>query len=209
MPMVLNDDEGLERASQVIESGGVVAFRTDTFYGLGADPFSVEALRRIERLKRRRETKPTLVLISDRSEAQRLMLRESRLFAKLSEKFWAGALTLVVEANANVPKLLTAGTDTIGIRLPDDVAVRNFVRQMGGVLTATSANKSEAAPASTAQQVADYFKDEIDLIVDDGESQVTKPSTVIDVTGDEPRLIREGIIPFADITRYLQDERVN
>lgn len=205
MPVVLNDDEGHERAFQMIRSGGVVAFRTDTFYGLGGDPFSVEALRRIEQLKRRREAKPTLVLISDRSEVQRLASRQTKLFERLSEKFWAGALTLIVEARVDVPELLTAGTGTIGIRLPDDESVRNFIHRMGGVLTATSANTSDAAPARTAQQVAAYFKDEIALIVNDGESHITKPSTVVDATGDAPRLIREGIIPFADITRYLEE----
>jgi len=207
MPVVSNDKEGRARAFQVIQSGGVVAFRTDTFYGLGGDPFSVTALQRIEQLKRRRENKPTLVLISDRSEAQRLVKRETELFARLSRKFWAGALTLVVEADANVPELLTAGTGTIGIRLPDDESVRRFVRQMGGVLTATSANISEAPPARTARQVATYFGDEIDLIIDDDDSLLTEPSTVIDATGDAPRLIRQGIISFGDIARFLQEDQ--
>ena len=187
-----------ERASQVVKGGGLVAFRTDTFYGVGADPFNEAALGLINALTGR-DGKPILVLAADPEEAGRLVAERTRTFDILAARHWPGALTLVAKARAELPELLTAGTGTIGVRLPDDAEARSFVRACGGLLTATSANPAGSAPARTAAEVADYFPEGFDLIIDGGATRTELPSTVIDVTGRQPRLIREGVVTRAEL----------
>lgn len=193
--MILIDNaETRERAGSVIAAGGVIAFRTDTFYGLGADPFNQDALRAINSLKGRDGGKPILVVISDAPVAWRFIAERTRLFEVVSERHWPGALTLVVRARPDVPLELTAGSGTVGVRLPVDQDVRDFVRVCGGALTATSANLAGDSPARTAGDVARSFPSGLNLIVDGGEAEGDKPSTVLDVSGTTPRLIREGAV---------------
>jgi len=186
----------------VVSGGGIIAFRTDTLYGLGADPFNREAVRRIKQLKGREENKPILIVISDYDQLHRFIDHVSPAFELLAKHFWPGALTLIGTAHASVPEEITAGTNSLGVRLPNDDRVRAIVRSCGGALTATSANPSNAAPARNAREVHEYFGDDIDLIIDDGEVESDLPSTVVDVSTAEPGLIREGVIAWATI----QDE---
>lgn len=193
--MIADDSKSTrERAATLIANGGVLAFRTDTFYGLGADPFNVGALKTIKTLKGREEGKPILVIISDETAAERFLVERSEIFNFVCARHWPGALTIVTRAKADVPRELTAGTETIGVRLPDDEAVRSFVRSCGGALTATSANLSGEPPASTAEQVARAFPAGLSLIVDGGPARTEQPSTVLDLSGPQPRLIREGAV---------------
>jgi L-threonylcarbamoyladenylate synthase len=187
-----------ERAREIVERGGVVAFRTDTFYGLGANPTDATAVRAVNELKGR-EGKPILVIISDASEVDRLVAKKSELFALLASHLWAGALTLVAAAREGLPEELTAGTGTIGVRLPADEEVQRFVRACGGALTATSANRAGEPPSRSAEEVARVFPVGLDLVVDGGTSRTELASTVVDVTGREPRLIREGVIAWREI----------
>jgi L-threonylcarbamoyladenylate synthase len=196
-----DSDETRTEAAHVIARGGVIAFRTDTFYGLGADPFNVYAVRRIAELKGREAGKPILVIISDRDQLERLLVARSTTFDLLARYFWPGPLTLIGKADPNVPDEITAGTATIGVRLPDDEEVRKLVRACGGALTATSANPSAQKPAKTAQEVQDYFA-AIDLIIDGGEARSDRPSTVVDVSA-EARLVREGAIAWSEIQEEL------
>jgi L-threonylcarbamoyladenylate synthase len=181
-------------AANVISKGGVIAFRTDTFYGLGADPFNQVAVVRIRELKGRDDDKPILLLISDAEQVERLIAARSKEFEVAAQKLWPGPLTIVGSAVAELPEEITAGTGTVGVRLPADEVVREFVRECGGVLTATSANPSGSEPARSAQEVAAYFPHGLDLIVDGGEVRATEPSTVLDVLASPPRIIREGAI---------------
>jgi L-threonylcarbamoyladenylate synthase len=182
------------KASEVISKGGVIAFRTDTFYGLGADPFNSHAVARVRELKGREDDKPILLLISDHDYVARLLINLPEAFKQVAEKFWPGPLTIIGSAVASLPQQVTAGTGTVGIRLPADEQVRELVRECGGVLTATSANPSGRQPARTAREVAEYFSTGLDLIVDGGDVTATKPSTVLDVLTSPPRVIREGAI---------------
>ena len=192
--VVPNTQPARDQAAAVIRRGGILAFRTDTFYGLGVDPFNQTALQRLREVKGRNEANPILVLIADIHEIGRFISQRSDLFDRICETYWPGPLTLVSNARSELPDELTAGTRTIGIRLPDDAEVRNLVRACGGALTGTSANISRQPPARTAKEVATYFTDGIDLIIDGGAVSVTNPSTVLDVTGAKPRLIREGAV---------------
>ena len=188
------------RASRIISSGGIIAYRTDTLYGLGADPLNITAVRKIRTLKGREEGKPILLLISDREQVQRFIASRTSTFDRVSDRFWPGPLTLIGLARPELPIELTAGTATIGLRLPDDERVRELVRACGGALTATSANPSNQPVASNADQVKSYFGDEVDLVLDDGEVEATQASTVVDVTGDKLRIIREGLITRAELS---------
>lgn len=201
MDIITDNTKARERAASIVAEGGVVSFRTDTFYGLGADPFSREALHALNDLKGR-DGKAILVLMADKNEAERLLARRSRIFEVLSEAHWPGALTLVANALPTVPALLTAGTGSVGVRLPDDEDVRAFVRACGGILTATSANPTGSPAARTASEVADYFSNDTNLlVVDGGASRSELPSTVLDTRG--PRLIREGVVRRETLEKTL------
>jgi L-threonylcarbamoyladenylate synthase len=182
----------------------VVAFRTDTFYGLGADPFNREALRAIRSLKGREEGKPILVVISDAAEAERFIAGRTALFKHLSGRHWPGALTLVARARGSLSEELTAGSGTVGVRLPYDEDVREVVRACGGALTATSANLAGEPPARNASMVARSFPSGLGLIIDGGEARGDKPSTVLDVSGETPWLIREGVVSRRELQETLQ-----
>ena len=187
------------RAAKIVSEGGVIAFRTDTFYGLGADPFNAAAVAKIKELKGREENKPILLLLADSSVADRFIADRSKAFDEVARKYWPGPLTIVGVAVAELPEAITAGTGTVGVRVPADDDVRELVRVCGGALTATSANPSGSEPARSAKEVMDYFGDRIDLVIDGGEVTVTEPSTVLDLTTFPPRVLREGIIKKADL----------
>jgi L-threonylcarbamoyladenylate synthase len=204
MKIVVDSPQTSQLAATIIRRGGIVAFLTDTFYGLGADPFNRSALRKLNSLKGRDGGKPILIVLSDVAEAERFIEKRSELFAEVSGKHWPGALTLVVKARPLVPEEITAGSATVGLRLPDEEGVRDFIRTCGGALTATSANTAGDAPARTAEEVAGYFPDQLDLIVDSGASSSDKPSTVLDVSGEAARMIREGAVSREDLRKTLR-----
>jgi L-threonylcarbamoyladenylate synthase len=197
--------ESLQSAAEIIFRGGLIAFRTDTFYGLGADPFNQDAVRTIKQLKGREDNKPILIVISDYEQLGRFINSISPSFDLLARRFWPGPLTLIGAACSELPPEITAGTKTVGVRLPNDDRVRLLVRTCGGALTATSANPSHAAPANTAGEVYEYFGHAVDLILDDGEAQTDLPSTVVDVSLEQPKLIREGVISWSVVIEELKE----
>jgi L-threonylcarbamoyladenylate synthase len=181
-------------AAKIISTGGVIAFRTDTFYGLGVDPFNAAAVAKIGELKGREENKPILLLLADVSVVDRFVANRSADFERIAHGYWPGPLTIVGRAVVDLPLEITAGTRTVGVRVPADASVRELVRECGGALTATSANPSGLPPARTAQEVRDYFGDRIDLVIDGGEVTASEPSTVLDATTSPPRILRQGAV---------------
>jgi len=192
--IVPHTEETLGHAAKLIANGGVIAFRTDTFYGLGANPLNSNAVARIKKLKDREGSQPILLLIGDASDVDHLIVEKSEDFELVARSFWPGPLTIIGRAASKLSDELTAGTGTVGVRLPNDEEVRVLVRVCGGALTATSANLSGDPPARSAEEVADYFPTGIDLIIDGGEVVATEPSTVLDLSKPEPRVIREGAV---------------
>ncbi len=202
--MIQKDNEDVRvEAARIIANGGVIAFRTDTFYGLGADPFNRDAVARIRELKGREDDKPILVLVSDQNQVERF-IEQSGFFKMVAVGRWPAPLTLIGVSRPEVPLELTAGTNSLGVRLPDDEAVRSLVRPCGGALTATSANLSGQAPARTAKEVQNYFPEGIDLIIDGGEVTATQPSTVLDLSGSEVRLVREGAVTREELGEFFE-----
>jgi len=201
--MIQNDTEETRiEAAEIIRRGGIIAFRTDTFYGLGADPLNRDAIARVRELKGREDDQPILLLVSDAGEVDRF-IEQSGFFKLIAIGHWPAPLTLIGVSRPEVPIELTAGTHSLGVRLPDDDNVRALVRACGGALTATSANVSGQPPARTAKEVENYFPEGIDLIIDGGEATATQPSTVLDLSGSEARLVREGAIPRGELEDLL------
>jgi L-threonylcarbamoyladenylate synthase len=159
-------------------------------------------------LKGREDDKRILILVSDQSEVDRFV-EQSDFYKMVAMGKWPAPLTLIGVARPEVPVELTAGTHSLGVRLPDDEKVRSLVRACGGALTATSANVSGSPPARTAKEVENYFPEGIDLIIDGGEVTATQPSTVLDLSGSEARLIREGAIPRDELETLLEGNRKN
>jgi L-threonylcarbamoyladenylate synthase len=201
--IVRDTQQAREDAARVISNGGVIAFRTDTLYALGADPLNPQAVARIRKLKSREDNKPILLLVSDENQVDRFSPVQPPAFAAVTKRFWPGPLTVVVKARDELPEVLTGGTGTIGVRLPNNVQLRNLVRMCGGALTAPSANPASKLPSLTAAEVEDYFPEGIDLIIDGGEVIVCEPSTVLDVSGIGFQIIREGALPREQLEKAL------
>jgi L-threonylcarbamoyladenylate synthase len=184
---------------EVIASGGVIAYPTDTFYGLGADPDNPAAVKRLFGIKGRQKDQPVLLLIADPADAGRWAAEITPGAAEIMKRYWPGPLTLVFTARGGVLPELTAGTGTIGLRVPGSVLARDLIRFLGHALTGTSANLSGRSSLRTAQETAEEIGSLVDLVLDGGETAGGAASTVLDVTADAPRLIRAGAVPVRDI----------
>ena len=184
---------GLRAAADVLRGGGVVAFPPETFYCLAAAALDPVSVRRIFELKGRPESKPLLVLVDSVAMAESVAHVSNPALA-LMARCWPGALTLVLSAHANVPSDVTAGTGTLGLRVSSHPVARGLVESLGAPVTAPSANPSGLEPPTTAEGVLAYFADKIDLILDGGPTAGGEPSTVLDVTVDPPRVIRQGAV---------------
>ncbi|MBI3392763.1 MAG: threonylcarbamoyl-AMP synthase [Nitrospirae bacterium] len=184
----------IARAAEIVRAGGLIAFPTDTYYGLGADPMNEEAVARIFVAKQRAPEKPVLILIADPRDVGRFAVDPPESARRLIGAFWPGPLTLILKAVPAFPSLLHAGTGRIGIRCPGLPLARDLARAAGGAITATSANVSGRAPIDTAEEVAAQLGDRIDLLLDAGRTPGGKESTVVSVGPGGVRVEREGRI---------------
>ncbi len=187
----------------VVRNGGVIAMPTDSFYALGACVFDEAAVRRVCAIKGQREHKPILALIANRTQLALLVERIPPAAEALMDRFWPGPLTIVFPAAARLPAALTAGTGTVGVRWPAHPMLQRLLQETGP-LTGTSANRSGAEPARTAQHVADALGSDVDVIVDGGPSSSVVPSTVVETVGTV-RVLREGSIPRGAIETALAE----
>lgn len=190
----------LQEAAGCLKRGGLVAFPTETFYGLGANALDREAVARVFTAKGRPESKPLLVLVDSVGMAESIATELSDLARRLMAACWPGPLTLVVPAVATLPPELTANTGTIGMRIPAHPIALGLVSATRVPITAPSANLSGARPPTTAEEVRRAFEGKIDLILDGGPTPGGQPSTVLDVSVSPPRLIRPGAL---DVSPFL------
>lgn len=184
----------LARALEVLRRGGLVAFPTESFYGLAADIGHEAALRSLYVAKGRNSSEPLLILVDGAAAAEGLAQRVSPLARRLMRVFWPGGLTLVFDADPSVSRLLTAGTGKIGIRWSSHPLAAALPAGLGGPVTGTSANRSGSPPCVDAREVVAQLEGRVDLILDGGRTAGLAPSTVLDVSGDAPRILREGMI---------------
>ncbi len=186
------------------QQGGVAVYPTDTFYGLGADCFSREALSRIYEIKGRPHAKALLVLVSDAAMVRQLAGEIPPALDRLSEGFWPGPMTVILKAAPSLPAELIGPGRTIGIRLPALGWLRELVRVAGFPVVATSANISGAREIDSGEAAVREFSEKVDLIVDGGKTAGGRPSTVVDLTSGHPVLRREGAIPKEKIQKVIE-----
>jgi L-threonylcarbamoyladenylate synthase len=184
--------EALDEAATALKRGGMVAFPTETFYGLGVDALNSDAVVRLFAAKGRPESKPVLVLVASVAMAEALAPEISAGARELMARHWPGPLTLVLRAAPHVPFQLTAGTGTIGMRIPGHAVALGLVNAAGLAVTAPSANPSDQPPPLTAETVREYFGEALDLILDGGPTAGGPASTVADCTVWPPRILRQG-----------------
>lgn len=189
------EKEKIERAVAAIRNNGLVVYPTETLYGLGADPFSSEAVRKVFEVKGR-SYKPISVAVSDLKQAEKVA-RFNSLALRLAEKFLPGPLTIILPMKADFSGELTLGGRTIGIRIPDHNVAQTLLREVK-VLTATSANISGGKNPVTAEEAAEQIGDKVDLILDAGKCRFGKFSTVVDLT-EGVKILREGVISKENI----------
>ncbi len=193
-----------EEAARLIRQGDVVSFPTDTFYALGANALDEEAIAQVFRLKNRETNKPILILVQDAEEAERWAAEIQPVARVLMRRFWPGPLTLVLRASPSLPQVLTGGKGTVGIRVPKHSLTRELARKAQVPITGTSANPSGSSAPCSSAEVVRYFEGKIPLVLDGGESERESGSTIVSVLHPEPRLLREGEIPWREILHALK-----
>jgi len=186
----------------IIKGGGVIAFPTDTFYGLGADPFQEKAVEKVFLLKKRPANKPLIALASCREQIESLTEGASDETERLMKRFWPGPLTLALKGRRELPSIMTGGGHTLGVRIPGNDLSRALLDK-SGPLTAPSANPHECREPVNADEVEEYFGNELDLIIDGGTAPGDKSSTLLDMTLNPPVLLREGAIPVKELESAL------
>jgi len=193
----------LAQAVAVLRAGGVVAFPTDTVYGVGAHAYQPGAVARLYTAKVRPEGKAIPLLLGDAADIERVSRDLPRLTQRLMDAFWPGALTLVVPRNPGLPDIVTAGGPTVAVRLPDHPLPRALARALGAPLAATSANLSGQAEAASAADVLAQLDGRIDLLLDGGHCAGGIASTVLDLTVQPPAILRQGALNPGLLQRLL------
>lgn len=193
----------LSAAAEVLREGGVVGYPTETTYGLGADALNPRAVGKVFHLKGRSRGKPISVLVADRDMLRGLVEEVPESAARLMDAFWPGALTLVFRAAPDLPPVLLGGGDTLAVRISSNPIAEALVVQAGRPLTASSANRSGARPACSAQEVLQAFGEAVGWILDGGRSTSSVPSTLVDVSSGTALLLREGAIPAKALVRVI------
>ena len=191
--------EALLQAVSCLQQGGIVAFPTETSYGLAVDPFNEAALRALFRLKARDINKPILVLIGETGQLGALADSIPDMYRPLMQRFWPGPLTLIFPGRKNLPPLLTGGTGGIGVRISSHTAAVELCRMWGRPLTATSANISGFPPATCAADVQASFGAGVDCLVDGGGTAAGQCSTIVGIHRGRLQLLREGQVDFPSI----------
>ena len=210
MPTILKidpknpDKSSIITAVDILKSGGIIAFPTETFYGLGADAGNVEAIEKIFRIKGRNFKNPLPIIIGSNQDLSRFVEDIPETGRRLMERFWPGGLTIVFTASSNVLPRLTGGTGKIGIRLSSNVIASQLTKILSNPVTATSANLSGTKECSSADEVINCLGDKVDAVIDGGRTPGGLGSTIVDVTTDPPTILREGIIPSPLLSNTLR-----
>ena len=195
--------KAVNKAGKELLSGGLVAYPTESFYGLGADINLDSALRKLFQVKKRADGHPVLILVPDKESTEPYVSRISPVAERLMNAFWPGGLTIVFRAASLVSPLLTAGTDKIGIRLSSHPVATALSQAIGSPITGTSANISGGPPCRTAKGVIQSLGSGVDLVLDGGKTPGEKASTILDVTREPPRILREGMISRKQLESFF------
>ena len=176
-----------------LKSGGIIAVPTDTVYGLAADPFNATAVQKLYTLKGRPDGKPIPLVLGSVADIERVAQNLPGFFFHLTDRFWPGGLTIIVEAKELLP-ILTAGGNTVGVRIPNNPLLLEILQAFGGPMAITSANLSGEPPATSIQEIGAELSSKIDMVVDGGKTPGPIPSTVYDISVSPPIVRRHGVI---------------
>lgn len=201
------DPECIALAADILREGGVVAFPTDTVYGLAADARHPDAVAELYIVKRRAPDKAIPILIADEADLRDFVSRVPEPARRLMEAFWPGGLTLILPIAPRVPAIISPGPG-IAVRMPNHPVPLELIRRLGAPLATTSANISGAQSPSTAQEVFEQLGRRVDLILDGGPTPGPIPSTIVDFTTTPPRLVRAGALAAAEIRRLIPDLQI-
>ncbi|HEX9452146.1 MAG TPA: L-threonylcarbamoyladenylate synthase, partial [Burkholderiales bacterium] len=196
-------DEEIEKAAAILRAGGLVAFPTETVYGLGADASNPTAVRKIFAAKGRPADHPVIVHVAGTSDLKHWAAEVPRSAWLLAEKFWPGPLTMVLKRAAHVSDLITGGQDTVGLRVPSHPVAQQLLKAFGGGIAAPSANRFGRLSPTTAQHVREELADAVNLVLDGGPSDVGIESTIVDLTRETPAVLRPGRISEQQIADAL------
>ena len=196
-------DQEIEKAAEILRKGGLVAFPTETVYGLGADAANPAAIRKIFAAKGRPADHPVIVHVAGTSDLKHWAAKVPRSAWLLAEKFWPGPLTMVFKRAAHVSDLITGGQDTIGLRVPSHPVAQQLLKTFGRGIAAPSANRFGRLSPTTAQHVREELGDAVDLVLDGGPCEVGIESTIVDLTRDLPAVLRPGRISAQQIADAL------
>ncbi len=198
----MESDLRIKAAVDCLKSGGIIAIPTDTVYGLGVDPFNAEAVQKLYTLKGRPEEKPIPLVLGSVEDVQQVAQNLPGFFFHLTERFWPGGLTIIVESKNLLPQL-TAGGTTVGLRIPNQPLLLEILQNFGGPIAITSANLSGQPAATSPQEFGQELSSKIDFIVDDGQTPGRIPSTVYDISVSPPQIRREGVISSETLAKEL------
>jgi L-threonylcarbamoyladenylate synthase len=199
----MKDDEPIRRAVEIIKRGGIVAFPTETVYGLGADAFNPLSVARIFEVKKRPQFDPLIIHVARHTDLKRLVLEIPPNAKRLTERFWPGPLTVVLFKNEEVPNIVTAGLPTVAVRMPKHPMALSLIEQADCPLAAPSANPFGYLSPTTAEHVREQLGNEVDLILDGGPCEVGVESTIISFLEKEPKLLRPGGVPLEEIESLI------
>ena len=195
--------DAIEEAAKWIRNGGLIALPTDTLYGLAADPFSAVAIARLFAVKGRAAEQAVPLIAADAAQVTAQLGRLPAAGQRLAERFWPGPLTLLVPAPRALAAAVSAGTGRVGVRVPAHDVARAICAAVGRPITATSANVSGEPATPDPDQVERTLGGRLDLLIDAGTTPGGAPSTIVDVTGADPALVRAGAISWDDIQAWL------
>jgi L-threonylcarbamoyladenylate synthase len=197
--VVQSSEEELDRAARLIQSGGLVAFPTETVYGLGANALNEEAIARVYAVKSRPWASPLIVHVADEAMARSVTAEWPNVAHMLAARFWPGPLTMVLKKADAIPGLVTAGLDTVGVRIPSHPVALELIRRAGVPIAAPSANRFTQLSPTTAQHVQEGLGEELELILDGGPTQVGIESTVVSLWRNPPVILRPGMISQTEL----------
>jgi len=201
--------EDVARAAGFLFDGQVIAYPTETIYGLGADVTSRKAVKRIYDLKSRDYGLPISILVADLKMLREVVSEVPDSALSLMRQFWPGALTILLPASSLIPKGLVTNTNKVGVRISSHPVASAIVEKFGKPITTTSANLSGFPPSLSVKHVQKYFGSKLPCIVDSGECEPTRGSTVVDLADETMRIVRDGAIPAEDVIRCFQGTSAN
>jgi L-threonylcarbamoyladenylate synthase len=191
----------IRTAAQIVKQGGLTVYPTETVYGLGCDPFNVEAVKRILEVKANR-SKPLPVLTATVADAEKAAFI-SQNGRKLAAKFWPGPFTMVLPKKPSFPDVVTFGLDSVGLRIPDNGVALRLLGLCGGLLVGSSANRTGELPPRRVQELSGELMEMVDVVLDGGTTTKGVPSTVADLTSEKPRILRAGPVSLKQILNAL------